>query len=227
MSDEKLQTHVRREQITQAALELIAAHGLPRLNVAAVARRVGLVPSGIYRHFKSKDQIVEAVLELLVDRLRANLAAAREESPDALIQLRGVLMRHIRFLREGRALPQIIFSDDIHAGHPERKQRVVRMLEFYVGQISAIIRLGQEQGRIAPQVDPESGAMMLLGIVAPAGIRWHLTDGGFDVTRHAQRCWQIYSRGLIAEGASECAAAEAKPALAHPRRSPATPPARP
>ena len=57
MSDEKLGTEIRQEQIAEAALELVASQGLGRLSVAAVARRVGLVPSGIYRHYKSKDDI--------------------------------------------------------------------------------------------------------------------------------------------------------------------------
>ena len=46
MADEKLDTLVRQEQIAEAALSLVAAHGVRRLSMAAVARRVGLVPVG-------------------------------------------------------------------------------------------------------------------------------------------------------------------------------------
>ena len=42
----KLGTEIRQEQIAEAALELVASQGVRRLSVAAVARRVGLVPSG-------------------------------------------------------------------------------------------------------------------------------------------------------------------------------------
>ncbi len=38
--------------------------------------------------------------------------------------------------------------------------------------------------------------MMLFGIIVPAGILWHLTEGGFDVTRHAQRAWQLFSSAI-------------------------------
>ena len=55
MSDQKLDTEIRKEQIAEAALGLLASQGLGRLSVAAVARRVGLVPSGVYRHFMNKD----------------------------------------------------------------------------------------------------------------------------------------------------------------------------
>jgi hypothetical protein len=33
---------------------------------------------------------------------------------------------------------------------------------------------------------------MIFGIVVPAGILWHLTEGGFDVTRHATRSWAMF-----------------------------------
>ena len=88
MSDEKLDTQIRREQIAEAALELLASRGLRAVSVAAVARRVGLVPSGIYRHFKSKDEILQAVLDLLRQRILDNVEAARAEHADPLLRLR-------------------------------------------------------------------------------------------------------------------------------------------
>jgi AcrR family transcriptional regulator len=201
MADEKLDTGIRREQIAEAALGLVAAYGLKRLSMAAVARRVGLVPSGIYRHFKSKDEILAAVLDLLEQRLLANVRAACEDSPRPIERLRSVLTRHIRFIREGRAIPRIIFSDDVHGGNPERKQRILDILGAYRGQIVGLIRDGQQEGVIRAELDPETVSLMLLGIIIPAGILWHLTDGGFDVTRHAERCWQMFYEMIAVKGA--------------------------
>jgi AcrR family transcriptional regulator len=196
MSDEKLDTQVRREQIAEAALGLIASHGLKRLSVAGVARRVGLVPSGIYRHFKSKNEIVVAVLDLIDRRLQAIVDAALAESEEPLDRLRGILMRHIRFIREGRAIPRIIFSDDVHEGMPDGKARIVGIMRGYLGRVAEVIRQGQQQGTISSDLEPETSALMFFGIVMPAGILWHVTDGGFDVTKHAERAWRIYTRGL-------------------------------
>ena len=196
MAQAKLDTQVRREQIAEAALDLVASQGLRRLSVAAVARRVGLVPSGIYRHFKSKDDILAAVLDRIEERLLSNVQAARQASADPLECLKEVLMRHIRFIREGRAIPRMIFSDDVHVGSPQRKQRVFQIFTRYTGQIGEIVRLGQSQGRIRPNLDVQTVSTMLLGIIIPAGILWHLTDGGFDVTRHAQQAWQLFRSAI-------------------------------
>jgi AcrR family transcriptional regulator len=196
MAEEKLDTRVRRQQIAEAALSLVAEHGLRRLSIAAVARRVGLVPSGIYRHFKSKDGLLDAVLERVQERLVANVEAACQASDDPFTRLKDVLMRHIRFIREGRAIPRIIFSDDVHAGNPQRRQKVLGIFTVYVGRVAEIVREGQSHGRIRHDVDAETIAMMLFGIIVPAGILWHLTEGGFDVTRHAQHAWQLFASSI-------------------------------
>jgi AcrR family transcriptional regulator len=196
MSDRKLDTLVRREQIAEAALGLVANFGVRRLSIAAVARRVGLVPSGIYRHFKSKDQVLSAVLDLIEKRMLANVEAAREETSDPLERLHGLLRRHIRFIREGRAIPQIIFSDDVHAGNPEKKARVHRILSAYLGNIGQFVKEGQRQGCIRRELDPEAVALAFIGMIVPAGILWHLTDGGFDVTRHANRAWPLFKQSI-------------------------------
>jgi len=191
MAEEKLDTQIRREQIAEAALALVASQGLQRLNVAAVARRVGLVPSGIYRHFKSKNEILDAVLDLLEERLMAMVQAACQKVEDPLERLRTLLMSHVRFIREGRAIPRMIFSDDLQHGSPERRQRILGILMGYLGRVRQIVETGQREGRIRANLDPETVVMLMFGVVVPAGIRWHLTDGGFDVTKHAERSWQI------------------------------------
>jgi AcrR family transcriptional regulator len=191
MAQEKLDTLIRREQIAEAALQIVAAEGIRHLSVAAVAKRVGLVPSGIYRHFHSKGEILAAVLDRIEQRLLENVRLARQESDRPLETLHGVLTRHVEFIREGRAIPRIIFSDDFHGGRPELKEKVLHIYSQYSGQIVEIVRQGQAQGSIRRELDPATVALMILGIVFPAGILWHLTDGGFDVTRHAARSWEI------------------------------------
>ncbi len=195
----KLDTAIRREQIVQAALEIVAAQGLRGLSVGAVARRVGLVPSGIYRHFASKDAILEAVLDLLEERLLANVRDVCQETPDALERLRRLLVRHAHFVREGRTIPRLIFSDDVHSGRPQRRLRVQRILGKYLGQIRRLVRQGQRQGQIDAALDPQTVAMLLLGIMAPAAAYWHLTGGRFDMAQHAGRAWKIV-RAAVARG---------------------------
>jgi hypothetical protein len=90
----------------------------------------------------------------------------------------------------------MIFSEDVRTDGPERKQRVLQLFARYIGQVGEIVREGQSAGRIRQDVDVQTITMMLFGISVPAGILWHLTEGGFDVTRHAQRSWLLFSQAI-------------------------------
>lgn len=199
MPRQKLTTDVRREQIAEAALRLIAAQGIRRLSIAAVARRVGLVPSGIYRHFKNKDELLDAVLELVDQRLQGLVSAARQEVEEPLGRLELILRKHVEFIREGRAFPRLVFSEEVHAGHPARRERMRQIVDGYLGAIAEVIREGQEEGVLRADLDPKTVAIMFLGTVMPAAILWHLSDEEFDVTRHAHRVWPLFRRAVTVD----------------------------
>jgi AcrR family transcriptional regulator len=195
METKKLSTEIRQDQLAQAALSLIAAHGLKGLSVARVARRIGLVPSAVYRHFSSKDKLLSSVLDLIGGRLQSNVAVA-SSGGDTLEALRVLLMGHVRMIRENRGILQVVFSEDVHYGHPERKARVHALVKGYLAKLAEMVARGQANGEIRPDVDPATVSLMLLGLVQPAAILWHLSDGGFDVTKQVERAWQLFSERL-------------------------------
>ena len=113
-------------------------------------------------------------------------------------RLHDLFLRHIRIIREGQAFPRIIFSDEALAARPERKTRVRRIVGNYLAEIERMVREGQQQGHIDRQLLPRTAAMMFLGMIIPAGVVWHLTDGGFNLTQHAGRAWKMFQQALTA-----------------------------
>lgn len=199
MATEKLDTQIRREQIAEAALELLGTRGVKELSMAGVGRRVGLVPAGIYRHFTGKDEVLDAVVELIGQRLSANIHLVREETHDALERLHRLLVRQIRFIRENRAVPRIVFSDEMVSGNPKRKARVYQIIRGYLDHVSQIVREGQRSGAIRAGLDPKVVSALFLGIVQPGAVLWHLSDGQFDVSAHAEQAWELFCETISSE----------------------------
>ena len=198
MGTEKLDTEIRQEQLAQAALSLITTQGLKGLSVARVARRVGLVPSAVYRHFESKDELLDAVLELIRERLDANVVQASQGATDALQVLRRLVMAHVRLIRENEGILSVVFSDEVQNGRPERKVRAHSIIQGYLKKVAQIVSRGQRQGQIRADADARTVSVTLLGLIQPAALLWHLSDGEFDVTRHVERAWDLLSRTLRA-----------------------------
>ena len=62
--------------------------------------------------------------------------------------------------------------------------------------MAAIVRQGQHEGKIRTELTPEMLAVMFLGLIQPAVILWHLSDGNFDLTWQAEAAWQVFSAAI-------------------------------
>ena len=198
MRAKKTRTVIRQEQITQAALEVIGTDGFHALSLAGIAERVGIGVSSVYRHFGSKDEVLDAVLEMLHRRLLHNVAEVREETPKALERLRRLMERHARILEDNRAIPHIIMSDGFYAGHSPRKERIRRILDEYLGEIREIVRQGQAEGVVRPDADPVTVSALFLGVLLPAALLKSVSEGAYRVVDHFRRAWPVFQAGIAA-----------------------------
>jgi AcrR family transcriptional regulator len=199
----KTQTLQRQEQITQAALDLINDSGVTGLSIAGIARRVGIVPSALYRHFTSKDAVIDAVLDLIQQRLLANVAHVRDQTQVPLQQLKLLFTRHTAMLSENRAIPHVVFSDAVYCGQPGRRARVANIITTYLKEVETIITSGRQDGTIRKDVVPATAALMFLGMIMPAAVLWNVSGGKFDMAAHEKTAWPAYERSIAAQTPKE------------------------
>lgn len=193
------QSKTRKEEIAQAALRLVNREGLKRLSVSRLAAEVGVVPSALYRHYPSKDAILDAVLELVRERLADHVEKVRGEHFSALSRLDALLARHVQLITSNQAIPRILFSEEIVGDAPGRRARLAEVIQEHVMRVAALVAEGQENGEIRRDVEPEAAALMFLGIVQPAAILWHASEGRFDLIQHARAAWSLYRGCLCAQ----------------------------
>ncbi|MEB2310187.1 MAG: TetR/AcrR family transcriptional regulator [Candidatus Brocadiaceae bacterium] len=196
MSSEKLDTEVRQDQITQAALNLIASHGFRELSMVKIARKVGIVPSAIYRHFKNKEEVLDAAFDQVQGRLYDNVGIVCNETSEPLDRLKRLLIYHVKLIRESQGILRIVLSEDIYNGHSERRIKVYNIIKGYLDKIDKIVSQGQQEGKIRQDIDAATISLMFLSIIQQAAILWHISNGKFDVTRHAEKAWRIFNEYL-------------------------------
>jgi TetR/AcrR family transcriptional repressor of bet genes len=64
-------TAERRTQIVDALLSVMATHGYEGASVLAIGKTAGLNPALVHYHFKSKEEVLLALVERLVESVRA------------------------------------------------------------------------------------------------------------------------------------------------------------
>ena len=198
MAKKRFGTDIRQEQIAEAALDIVRSQGIKALNVAAVAGKMNMVPSALYRHFKGKSEIVTAVLELIRMRLNAHFSQVANQDLDPLEKLRVLLKQHIDLISSNNAIPRIIFSEEVLGGLPDKRQQLYGIIENVLGNVAAIIREGQRKGTIRSDLAAQNMAVSFLGMIQPAAIIWSLSGGEFDIVKHSRTAWELFADAIQA-----------------------------
>jgi AcrR family transcriptional regulator len=86
-----------RQEILDAARDILVREGDAGLSMRKVAGRIGYSPTAIYLHFKDRDDLVFCVGEQLMAALLAELQRVAERNPDPLVALETGLRHFIEF----------------------------------------------------------------------------------------------------------------------------------
>ncbi len=193
---EKKGTGIRQEEIILAALTLVANQGVKSMTIERIARIVGIVPSAIYRHFNNKSEILEAVLDMIGNRMKKNAIEANQENDNSLEAIRSLLMRQVQLIMEFSAIPQIIFSEEAYRENQELKSALHNMIMSFINVLTEIVKKGQKEGRIRTDMEPQRIAIMFLGLFQPSAFLYHLSDGRFDIVKQVDITWKMFRKAI-------------------------------
>lgn len=76
----EVDSEVKREQIEDAACMLFLVEGYESTSMATIAKTAGVAPNTLYWYFASKDDLLVAILNRLVNRAVAQLATMQNQS---------------------------------------------------------------------------------------------------------------------------------------------------
>lgn len=192
----KLHTSLRKEQIVEAALNIIIHQGINALTVRNVAAEVGVTASSLYRHYKNKAAIMSALLDLLFD-MRANIITkARRQSENTVEILEDIYFSYIDLLEQYKGLALIYFSDFVNFEHPELGQRMRQDVSKGRRELAEIIENGKAQGQIAPTVDTEQLVISFICLYIMPSMLKSRNLHEFDLEKQNKANWSIFKSAL-------------------------------
>ncbi|MET8955131.1 TetR family transcriptional regulator [Streptomyces sp. NPDC004393] len=141
------------ERILEATEEVLRRHGPAKATVVDVARALGVSHGSVYRHFRTKAALREAVTQRWLDRASGRLAgiAARDSDPEA--RLRDWLSALFEAKRHKAGDdPELFATFSVLTG--ENSQVVDQHIADLLGQLTEILRDGVARGVFATALDP-------------------------------------------------------------------------
>ncbi len=99
------------DRIRLAALEIASIHGIARLSVGDVARRAGLSRQTLYKHFPSKDALVDDVVAQEAGAIVAEVVAAVNAADGPEAALEQAVATVLRITREHPLLDRLVRTE--------------------------------------------------------------------------------------------------------------------
>lgn len=165
-------TDLRRRQIADAALTVIAEEGLARFTSIAIAQRVGLTDGALFRHFASKDEIVLAAIERVEELM---FGEPLPDHADAFERLGAFFERRLKLIRENPGIVRLVNSGELaHAAPPEGVARVAALKRRSVGFVRSCLEEAAAAGALGG-AEPDEATIMVVGSL------FALANAGVDV----------------------------------------------
>jgi AcrR family transcriptional regulator len=172
-----------REEILDAALAVMAEHGVAALNLTEVARRVGLRQPSLYQYFASRTAVYDALFEHGMRTHHDILAAAIGSGADGWTAVRTAMRETLRFAADQPVLAQLLFTQAVPGFVPsdDAYAQSLRGYELVRTAMTAAV----EHGQLHPSAASEHGVALLLALVAGLGSQQAANDprAGFNEGR--------------------------------------------
>lgn len=178
----------RQRQIVEAALDIVAESGPEAVTVKAIAKRVGFSDAAVYRHFRSKSQILGTVIDLFADGSRRILEEIHACDCPALEKLRLFFLDRCRVFAADRVMATVMFAEGLFQQDRQMAARVHRLLQEHRVLLLATLRAGQRRGAIR-LLPPEHLFTMVMGSLRLLVLQWRVGGGGFDLLRAGGKLW--------------------------------------
>jgi AcrR family transcriptional regulator len=168
-------TSVRRRELIAAAARLFAARGYHAVTVDDLGEALGISGPALYRHFPSKQALLVAVFDQVIEIQREHLQDALSKATDPASALEAMVQLHVRFAVEQRET-MAVWRQEFHHLPEADSWRLRRDQRLYVEEwVHAVHEL-------RPELNDASVRALVHGVLAllqsPSEFQSGLPDEG-------------------------------------------------
>jgi TetR/AcrR family transcriptional regulator len=156
----------RRVQILQTLAAMLEAPGAERITTAALAARLDVSEAALYRHFASKAQMFEGLIEFIESSVftLVNQVVERELSPS--VQAQKIATVLLQFGEKNPGMARVMVGDALVFEHERLSARMNQFFDRVESQLRSSLRSAAEAaGSPTPTVDAQALASAITALV--------------------------------------------------------------
>ncbi|MDD8015212.1 MAG: TetR/AcrR family transcriptional regulator [Acidobacteriota bacterium] len=162
----------RKADIVTAVIRLVDKVGITGLTTKLIAKEVGFVEGALYKHVDSKTGVFHIILDASaqsIEMVAGDIAGRGLAPTEALIAWFDFV---VSFLEDYPGIYRILFSDGLYAGDRTLFDKFKGCMLDLKSRMRAVIEKGMESGEFRPDINPETMAVMYLGMIHTTFTLW-------------------------------------------------------
>jgi TetR/AcrR family transcriptional regulator len=152
----------RRVQILQALAAMLEQPGAERITTAALAARLDVSEAALYRHFASKAQMFEGLIEFIEQTVFSLVNQIMEREPASTQQANKIVAMLVQFAEKNPGMTRVMVGDALVFENDRLQQRMNQFFDKIEGTLRQCLRGAAEAaGSATPSVDAQVRASVL------------------------------------------------------------------
>ncbi len=147
----------RRLRILQTLAEMLETPQGEKITTAALAARLSCSEAALYRHFASKAQIFEGLIEFIEQSLFGVINQITSEEARGFKQVELIIGLTLRFAQRNRGMTRVLIGDALVKEHERLQLRINALLDKVEAAIKQALRIAATQEDL--KADADFGAL--------------------------------------------------------------------
>jgi TetR/AcrR family transcriptional regulator len=186
----------RKEQILHSLMGMLEDPNI-RITTSALAKRVGVSEAALYRHFASKAQMYDALIEFVEETVFSRAKMIQQQELSALAQCQQILTLLLTFVERNAGISRILTGEALTGENERLGSRVNQFFEKLETQLKQILREAEIREGLRTQDTPSSTANLLLAIAEGRIRQYSRTNFRHKPTATWADQWALLSQNIM------------------------------
>ena len=188
-------TNIRRQQIVDIIRRIISTKGIEYVTLSEIAKRTGTTRGAIYRHFKSKRDI----LSLLINNIEETLMEAIDNAiidEDPVQSLNNILLAQLILAKNRRKTSFAVMMGAMQFSDIVIRRKILRLIQQYLTKIENLLISAGKLGLINKNINHKIAAVSFMGLIQSTVTVWSYKSFNYVPQKIHAELWNIYKQGI-------------------------------
>lgn len=177
----------RQKEIITAGGKIITERGISALTIKNLAAEMGFVESALYRHFRSKEDVIILMIRYLYINVKKNMDTIITSDKSPLDKLKRIAESNFTFLQAHKHFAIVMLAEGLMDESEKIRAEVYKLISYLLSKTLQVISQCIAQNEIKSCLEPEAIMHFYVGGIRLLVFKWKMMRFSTDLVQEGNR----------------------------------------